>query len=140
MTAKAYLSQVWRINIQLKRIQLQIQDANAMLYMVRSPSDLTRDRVQTSPDGDRVARIVAKIDGLQKELLQKAESLVDAKRKITAEIEGLENERHKSVLYRRYVLFQKWEAISNEMSLDLRYVYRIHGRALNEFQRMYLDH
>ena len=37
-----------------------------------------------------------------------------------------------TVLEKRYLCFQSWEQIAVEMGYDLRWLYRIHGKALEE--------
>lgn len=61
-----------------------------------------------------------------------AEYLVDLKREIGDAIEGMENEQHKLLLEYRYFCGSTWEQIAEKMRIDLRWVYRMHGRALQE--------
>ena len=39
-----------------------------------------------------------------------------------------------TVLYRRYIINQKWEEIAVQMHLDLRWIYRIHGSSLHDLE------
>ena len=76
--------------------------------------------------GATVARLVdaeAQIDG-------EIELLAAVEHEITRTINAVQDERLQLVLYRRYVLGEKWEQIAVNLNLDYRWVLRLHGRAL----------
>lgn len=59
-----------------------------------------------------------------KELQDKAETLISCEK---------DHDRW-TVLYRRYILNQKWEKIAVEINLDLRWIYRLHGQGLRNLE------
>lgn len=113
-------------------------DLRACLFAYgRSPSDLTADRVQASPDPDRLVALISKIDAKEKQIVRRIDALVDLKEKISGQIQKLQDPRYAELLHSRYVLCEKWEDIARGMHVDPRYVYKVHGRALMAFTEMY---
>lgn len=108
----------------------------------RSPSDLTSDRVQTSADPDRLVALISKIDAKEKQIVRRIDALVDLKEKVSGQIQKLQDPRYAELLHSRYVLCMKWEEIAVQTHTDLRWVYRLHGQALNAFTEMFgpFDH
>lgn len=134
MTAKEYLSQAKtldrRINIELKKIE---KLRSVLEY--RSPSwDGMGSGIS---DGDRLSNAISKIV----EYEEKTNKLIDEYTALYGEIDhaihAIDDEDLVEVLERRYLLYQKWESIAKEMRLDLRWIYRLHGRAL---ARIKIDH
>lgn len=113
-------------------------DLRACLYAYgRSPSDLTADRVQASPDPDKLAALISKIDEKEILIIQKIDELVDMKEKVSRQIQQLHDPRYVELLHSRYVLCEKWEDIAEQMKMDLRWMYRLHGHALAAFTDMH---
>ena len=76
--------------------------------------------------------VIAKIIDLQAEINNDIDTLVDLKRNLSATIKAVGNTEYQTVLEKRYLCFQSWEQIAVEMGYDLRWLYRIHGKALEE--------
>ena len=81
-----------------------------------------------------MADAVAKIVDLQAEINRDIDTLVDLKREIVAVIKAVENMEYQTILEKRYLCYQSWEQIAVEMSYDLRWLYRMHNRALAEIK------
>ena len=134
MTAKEYLSQAKtldrRINIELKKIEKL-----RSLLEYRSPS--WEGTSGGSSSGDRLSSAISKIV----EYEDRTNKLIDEYTALYGEIDhaihAIDDEDLVEVLERRYLLYQKWESIAKEMRLDLRWIYRLHGRAL---ARIKIDH
>ena len=47
-------------------------------------------------------------------------------------VTAVDSPEYQTVLEKRYLCFQSWEQIVVEMGYDLRWLYRIHGKALEE--------
>ena len=79
---------------------------------------------------------VVKIIDLEREIDRDIDALVNLKREIMRVVNRIESAEYKTILEMRYLQFKKWEQIALLMSTDLRWVYRMHGRALNEVQKI----
>lgn len=81
--------------------------------------------------------IVDKIVDLEAELNNEIDQLVELKQSIENIIAAVDNDRERMILTYRYIDGQKFEWIASEMSLDWRWMHRLHVRALNKLQ---IDH
>ena len=79
---------------------------------------------------------VVKIIDLENEIDRDIDALVNLKREIMRVVNRIEPAEYRTILEMRYLQFKKWEQIALLMSTDLRWVYRMHGRALNEVQKI----
>ena len=137
MTAKQYLQQIYQIHRKVKRLQAQREQIRAELYSIGSPSGkMDADKVQTSTSGDSILRLIAKVDELEREIVEEVDDLLEKQHRITREIEQIPNNRQRDILFRRYVLFQKWERIAVDLDVTVRYVYQVHGDALKSFAKI----
>ena len=124
MTAKEYLNQIREKDAAINRMIRQKENLKGMLYTIGSPG--TGEKVQTSKSGSsRYEELFAKISEKEDEINNKIDDLVGLKI------------RHISVLYERYVELKSWNQISDDMNYNVRYLFHIHGAALNEFYQMY---
>ena len=69
---------------------------------------------------------------LQEEISRDVAQLVCLKREISAVIKGVENLEYQTLLERRYLCFHTWEQIALDMCYNIRHLYRIHEKALEE--------
>lgn len=137
MTAKEYLMQIYRMNRRLTRLKRRRDEIRASMFSIGSPSgQMDADRVQTSLSGDSMLRAISKLDLLTREIDSEIAELEERKQRILNEIEQLSDERHRTILTDRYVHCWRWEAIAADVKHDLRYVYRLHGDALNAFAKI----
>ena len=123
MTAKEYLNQIREKDAAINRMIRQKENLKGMLYTIGSPG--TGEKVQTSKSGSsRYEELFAKISEKEDEINNKID-------------DELPDDVHISVLYERYVELKSWNQISDDMNYNVRYLFHIHGAALNEFYQMY---
>ena len=130
MTVKEYLSQAkfldQRINSKIQQVaalnDLATKATSTLTGMPRNPNHATSS----------MEDVIAKIIDLQAEINRDIDTLVDLKRDLSATIKAVGNTEYQTVLEKRYLCFQSWEQIAVEMGYDLRWLYRIHGKALEE--------
>lgn len=130
LTAKEYLSQAYRID----------QRINSKIEQVRSLRDLAGKATATlsdmprnpSPNHHRMEDFLCKALDLENEINADLCRLIDTKREIVTVVKCVENRELQTLLEMRYLCYKTWEEIAVEMHFDLRWVYRLHGRALDE--------
>ncbi len=130
LTAKEYLSQAYRID----------QRINSKIEQVRSLRDLAEKATATlsdmprnpSPNHHRMEDFLCKALDLENEINADLCRLIDTKREIVTVVKCVENRELQTLLEMRYLCYKTWEEIAVEMHFDLRWVYRLHGRALDE--------
>lgn len=129
MTAKEYLGQAYRLD----------QRINSKLEQVLSLRDLTTKATATMSDMPgggsrnvyRMQDIIGKIIDLENEINADIDQLVDLKRDIVAIIKSVENPEYQTLLELRYLCFKTWEQIAVDMGYELRYLHKLHHRALS---------
>jgi len=141
MTVKEYLKQIYWTGQRIKQLQEARETINADLYSAKSPNYVA-DRVQSSVSGDTMERLIAQADELTHDIERELGKRLALQQKIIDQINKMpartESQRlQKSCLYNRYILCHRWERVADEMNVSLRYVYMIHGDALEAFKRLY---
>lgn len=133
MTAKEYLSQAYHIDERIESKLTQIETLKSLATRVTSVfSDMPHS---STPDNHRLEKIIADIIDLENEILDDVNELVDSKREVNSVINFVKNPEHRTLLEMRYLSFKNWESIAVELSLDLRWIYRLHSRALADIQK-----
>lgn len=95
------------------------------------------DRVQTTPNFDKIGTKYAKIDEMERKIDGMVDELVDKKEKIIQQIDSMEDENTYNILFARYIEKKTFEVIATEMKYSWRQVVRLHGTALKQFEKKY---
>lgn len=137
MTAKEFLSQAFRLDQRINSKLAQISTLNDLATKCTSTfSDMPRNpRNGATAMEDAVAKIV----DLQTEINEDIDCLVDLKRDIVKCIKSVENTEYQTLLEQRYLCFRSWEQIAVDMGYELRYLHKLHGRALDRCEPIVLN-
>ena len=104
---------------------------------------LDPNKVQTSGGGDVMARYVEKYIDIERQIEDLHYKYTKKRRKITDEIQALENRQHVELLYLRYVKHNRLEEIAcimrktNGAPYSYDHISWLHGQALKAFQEKY---
>lgn len=79
-------------------------------------------------DGQQLPRAVEAITEAQVELQEQVLCCEELRREVLAVIEAVPDVRNREILRRRYVLGQRWEKIGEDMSMNVRWVYKRHRK------------
>ena len=134
MTAKEYLNRV-------RFADTSINTKSDELYHLKLKSlqlspQSNGERVQSSSVGGDFTRIIDKIVLLQDTINAEIDELVELKQNARNLISKLTDVRYQTVLTEYYINHKKWEQVADIMNYDLRYVYKVHGRALQLFSEI----
>lgn len=135
MTAKEYLRQLWQLD---REVNIKYQELEQLRASIGIKAMNREDVVNSGQTSDPVAETVTRIISMEEHINRKIDKLIDLRRKITDQIDGMESRTFRNILTCRYVLMQNWNQISETMGYDIRHCTRLHGRALQEFSRLYL--
>lgn len=137
MRAKEYLRQ---IRIADERVRSLIHEIDLLRDSISHPKPINYDKdpVQGGSRKDSMADSVAKYVDMERELNKRTDGLIDLRHKIIGEINQLKDPNHIRLLMLRYVDGHTFERIACEMNYSFRQVLRIHGSALQEFERTIL--
>lgn len=134
MTAREYLDQ---IRILDARITNLLDNKNA-LWDGRLPSGISYGvHVQQSKNVDQYTDWLAKLTDLEQQINQEIDRLVDLKMDITEQINDLKDARYIQVLHLRHVDLMRYRDIASEMGYSIEHVRRLHGQALQAFERRF---
>ncbi len=128
MTAKEYLQQAYRIDRKIKLDTEKLAAARSALYgkTVRYDSDGSKP----VPCGNGTESAVLRVMDLEERLTKEIDELTDKRQEIEQAVNAVPDEVQREILTRRYLLYQKWEVIAEEMNYSERHIRRLHGYAL----------
>ncbi len=138
MTAKEYLQQIEKLNIQIKHRQEQRAELLTRATRIGA-NDLSRDRISSNGSNDRIAKYIERYIDMGDEVEERILHLLEVKDQIITQIDGLDKPAYSEILYQRYVLMRKWDDIPEVMHYSITQVYRLHGQALEAFTEKYLS-
>lgn len=133
LTARQYLEQLQMIDIQINQ---DIERLSEMKQSALSTGaiDYSRERVQTSPVGDKIGTDVTRYMTFNDEINAEIDRFVDAKEQIIKEIRELRDFYYVQVLFKVYVQFKSLKITAQEMKRSYNFVLDIHKKALAAFE------
>lgn len=138
MEAKRFLEQYGLQYMKVLRLRKEI-DALDDLFSITQ--DMTAEKVQRSPKPDRIGEIIAKKADKEEELKAEEKRAEDIMGEIEDVISRVSREKLRFLLVMRYINFMRWREIEDVLGYDSqqRWVHKLHGRALNEVERIIND-
>lgn len=132
--AKEYLL---KIKYYDDRINYGLEEYERLQAMVtRITPVLKQDVVSASGSQDELGDTVAKMADLATQINRDTDAFVDLKREAKALLDKVKNPTYYKILHKRYVLYHSLEQIAVEMNYTYRWVKRLHGRALQAFEKV----
>ena len=135
MTTKEYLCQISRLDRMINNKLAEISQLRELAMSVSAVKN--EERVQNTPNFDKIGTAYCKIEEMEEKLDKLIDEYVDKKNLIISQIDGIENETYYEILFARYIEKKTFEKIADEMTYSFRNVTRLHGRALQEFEKKY---
>ena len=129
MTKKEYLSQAHHIDC---RINAKISQVSS-LHDLATKASVTISDMPGSPTRNthQMENVIVKIIDLEGQINTEIDRLVDLKAEIGYVINAVEDTDLRTLLELRYLSFKTWETIACEMGYELRWIYKLHKRALD---------
>ena len=135
MDTKQYLQQISRLD---RMIQNKLAEISQLRELAMSVSAVkNEERVQNTPNFDKIGTAYCKIEEMEEKLDKLIDEYVDKKNLIISQIDKIDNEAYYEILFARYIEKKTFEKIADEMTYSWRRVIRLHGRALQEFEKKY---
>ena len=130
MSAKEDLSQARNLD---QRIITKTQMIDSLNDLATRCTTTYSDMPKSPNHGNsRLEECVMKIMDLEEQILQDMDKLVDLKKEITYVIRSISNPEYQDLLAKRYICCESWEKIAVDMNYELRYIHKLHSRALQE--------
>lgn len=134
MTTKQYLSQALVLDRKIKTKLAELSELESLAYTVKAINN--GERVKSAKINNSNATIDKIID-LRNDINFEIDNLVDLKRAIKKVINKLDNDVYKNVLINRYVSCLTFEQCAVVLNYDVRYIYKLHNRAIKDIERQY---
>lgn len=135
METKQYLGQISRLDKMIKNKMTELAEFKELAYGLSAINN--EERVQSTPDFDKMSGKIAKIVDMENKIDSLIDEYVDKKNLIVSQIDSIENETYYEILFSRYIAKKTFEKIADEMSYSWRQIIRLHGRALQDFEKKY---
>lgn len=135
MDTKQYLNQISRLDRMIKNKLLEISQLRELSMSVSAITN--EERVQTTPNFDKIGTSYAKIDDMERNLDSMIDEYIDKKNEIISQIDSMEDEIHYEILFGRYIEKKTFEKIAADINYSFRNTTRLHGKALQEFEKKY---
>ena len=135
MTAKRYLSQALFLRSMIRRCEEQIEEIRTRATSV---GGIRYDKisVQTSPR-NAMESFVIQLEKAEKKQLEVLSEYYSTYANIQAQIAAISPEVYRQILTLRYLDGMKLERIADLLGYSDVYVRKLHGRALQAFDRQY---
>lgn len=95
------------------------------------------DRVQSTPNFDKIGTNYAKIDEMERKIDSLIDEYVNKRNTIIGQIDSMEDTNTYNILFARYIEQKTFEVIATEMTYSWRQIIRLHGKALQQFEEKY---
>lgn len=130
MNAKEYLSQAFQLD---QRINSKLEQVSMLRDLaLKTTSVLQDDKVQNTKQQSPMESALVKLMCLEEEINDDIDQLIDLKRELAAFVSEIENHSYRLLLELRYLSGSTWEEVAAIMGYDVRWVYRLHRKALKE--------
>ena len=134
MRAKTYLYEIRKLDLKIENKQMQIQSLYDLLLSVGV--SMEEEKVQSSHSQDPLGNAVVRIVDLKEEINADIDRYVDRKLEAIRLINKLENDESINILFRRYIKYEEWQTIADELHFSRQAIDKKHKRALVEFQKI----
>ena len=134
MTAKEFLSQAYRIDLQINSKLEQVRSLRALA--TKATATLSHSPMSASPNTHRMEDTITKMLDLENEISADIDKLVETKRTIMATLQRVPVTEQRTLLELRYICGKTWEEIAAEMFYSVRNVHILHGMALREVGKL----
>ena len=130
MTAKDYLKDIRKLDLEIQTLQEQISllRENAEGLRAMELSDMPK-----GGKGKDLSDYVAEIADLQMVCVQHVSELIMKKQEAIERIMSIDGSEVRNVLLLRYIQCKEWDEIADKLQYNLRTIFRLHGEALKEF-------
>ena len=135
MNAKEYLSQaLWLDQMILSKLE-QLETLKSLSMKVTS--SFAEEKISGgNVEKSKMESTVVKVIDLESEINADFVRLIELKKEIQDTINRMEDINYQLLLEMRYLNGKNWEEIAQELKYNNRTVFKVHGKALKQFERV----
>ena len=134
MNAKEYLERGKTLAAEITALSEALECAHSEAMKITPTGG--GERVQSAVRRDRQEAAVLRYTELKADINSRIARLFEIKRELFELVDEIEDPRIRTLIVYRYLNRMTFEAIADKMGYDLRWVYRIHKKALGEVDKL----
>lgn len=134
MTAKEYLNRIRRQNYKVEQAERELTKVQSDILSLRTSN--MSEKVTGTKESDLSDKYI-KLERYFDEVNAEWDILIDMRRETKAMINMMPDEIQQAVLYARYINCLPWEQVATDMHYSWNGIFKLHGRALQSFERVY---
>jgi len=134
MAAKEYLSKARKLDAQIKADLRELEHWRALSVSISGGGYGPHYNASKNVEAPFV-KCIEKTAELEEKIKRETNDLILLKMDMLERIHSLENVDYQSVLELRYLSYRTWEQIAEEMKYSIRWIYKLHGKALQEMEQ-----
>lgn len=137
MNSTDYLKKISGINISIKLKVAEMNWTQRMLEQLVSiwGPYFTRHSSETPA----LQRSIVKLSLREQEISEQIDELTATKESAEKLFDKLEHPMHRAIMLHRYIEARSFQDIADQLNCGLRWVQRVHDRAIEEFQVLYAE-
>jgi hypothetical protein len=126
--AKEYLGQIRKYDILLRNKMDIVENLREQATSITAKMD--KVNVKSTSRTDRLEDTIVKIIDLENRILSDIEKITTLKGEVIKTIDAVDDGDMINILYKRYVHYEEWTQIADELAFSIQHIHRLHGRAL----------
>ena len=133
MGAKEYLSQALWLDQMIDSKLEQLETLKSLSMKVTA--SFAEEKISGgNPEKSKMESTIVKVIDLENEINADFVRLIDLKKEIQDTINKMEDINYQLLLEMRYINGKNWEEIAQELKYNNRTVFKVHGKALKQFE------
>ena len=134
MNTVEYLSQAYRLDLRINSKIEQVASLNDLA--MKATSVVTGMPHSPNKGKTAMADTIDKIIDLEEEINRDIDRLVDLKAEIVSVIKAVDNPEYQTLLEKRYLCFNSWSQIAEDMHYSGKWVQTLHERSIAAVTRI----
>lgn len=134
MTAKEYLKSISQLDDEIKRKRQRCRTLRDVA--MNTSVKYSGDAVQQTRDNNSLEKILAKVIDLERQIENEESRLVDLKAEVWEQLDKLEDETQKRILWLRYAENKTWKMIAKDICFSERYIRKLHAKGLIKLEEL----
>lgn len=136
MTAKEYLQQIRKLNLQIKNKKLELENLTYQMTGSRSLSFSDKPPTVSKSIKSPQEKFIYKYLKYEQEIKSDIAKLLDLKKEAMLIIDKIDDSNYVDLLYKRYIHCLHWKEIAYQMNFSMTHIFYLHRLALDKFDEL----